>query len=345
MAFVLLALRRSPRYAPAVQMRSLGSTGLAVSQIGLGLAAIGRPGYITLGRDRDLGSDRRVDAMNRRAQDLLEAAFADGVRYVDAARSYGRAEEFLALWLDRRAFPPGIMTVGSKWGYRYTADWRVGAEVNEIKDHSLENLKRQLSESRALLGDRLNLYQIHSATLESGVLADQRVLGELMRLRDAGLTIGLTVSGPHQADVVRRALDVRLDGRSPFGTVQATWNLLETSVGTALADASEAGWGIIVKEALANGRLAAISPSQGGSYPLDEVAGRVGFTVDAIAIAAVLAQPWADMVLSGAVTTAQLASNLAAAEITLSPADLDDLATLVEPPDRYWATRSSLAWS
>ena len=33
---------------------------------------------------------------------MLDAAYAAGVRYVDAARSYGRAEEFLAGWLAER---------------------------------------------------------------------------------------------------------------------------------------------------------------------------------------------------------------------------------------------------
>ena len=77
---------------------------------------------------------------------------------------------------------------------------------------ALEALQRQVAESLALLGDRLRLYHIHSATLESGVLGDGRVLRELGRLRSRGLAVGLTVSGPNQADVVRRALDVEADG-------------------------------------------------------------------------------------------------------------------------------------
>jgi aryl-alcohol dehydrogenase-like predicted oxidoreductase len=72
--------------------RQLGRTGLAVSRIGLGLAAVGRPAYITLGRAADLGPDRSVDSMRTRSHALLDAAYAAGVRYVDAARSYGRAE-------------------------------------------------------------------------------------------------------------------------------------------------------------------------------------------------------------------------------------------------------------
>jgi aryl-alcohol dehydrogenase-like predicted oxidoreductase len=79
-----------------VQTRPLGATGLQVSPLGLGLAALGRPAYIDLGRDRDLGPDRDVEALERRCHQVLDAAYAAGVRYLDAARSYGRAEEFLA---------------------------------------------------------------------------------------------------------------------------------------------------------------------------------------------------------------------------------------------------------
>ena len=324
-------------------MLSLGKSGLPVSQIGLGLAAIGRPGYINLGRERDLGSDRSVEALRERAHSLLDAAYAGGIRYFDVARSYGLAEEFLASWLDRHGLERGQVTVGSKWGYRYTADWQVGAEVNEIKDHSAADLRRQLAESRALLGDRLCLYQIHSATLESGVLDDREVLGELSRLGDAGLAVGLTVSGPRQVDVIRRALEIRVGGRTPFASVQATWNLLEPSVGPALAEAKQAGWGVIVKEALANGRLVSRPPRSPG--PLASVSQRLGRGPDAIAISAALDQPWSDVVLSGAVTREQLWANLAAADARMSPDDLAELEALAEPPERYWATRAALAWA
>ncbi len=144
-------------------MRPLGSTGLAVTPIGLGLAALGRPGYITLGRAKDLGGDRSVAALERRSHEILNAAYETGIRYFDAARSYGFAERFLASWLRERGLAPNAVTVGSKWGYTYIGDWQVDALVHEVKDHSLAALRRQIAESRALLGQYLNLYQIHSA--------------------------------------------------------------------------------------------------------------------------------------------------------------------------------------
>jgi aryl-alcohol dehydrogenase-like predicted oxidoreductase len=327
-----------------VRLRPLGATGLEVTPVGLGLAALGRPAYIDLGRDADLGHDRDMDALERRSHQVLDAAWAAGVRYLDAARSYGRAEAFLASWLSARAIDPAEVTVGSKWGYTYVGDWRMDAGTHEVKDHSLAALTRQAAESRELLGDHLDLYQVHSATLDSGVLEDRAVLEELGRLREDGIVVGLSASGPAQADTIRRALEVTDAGLAPFACVQATWNLLEPSAGPALAEASAAGWGVIVKEAVANGRL---SPHGHGPATgvLGRVASRHGVGVDAVALAAVLANPWADVVLSGAVTAGQLQANLAALQVELDPVELEQLATLAEPADAYWQARSGLAWS
>ena len=327
-----------------MRTRPLGSTGLQVTPVGLGLAALGRPAYIDLGRDADLGADRGVEELERRCHQVLDAAYDHGVRYLDAARSYGRAEEFLASWLDARGLNPDEVTVGSKWGYTYVGDWRMDAETHEVKDHSLAALTRQLAETRALLGDHLDLYQVHSATLDSGVLEDPAVLAELARLRDEGVVIGLSSSGPGQAATIRRALEVTADGVGPFACVQATWNLLEPSAGPALAEASAAGWGVIVKEAVANGRL---TPHGQGpaAATLGRVGARHGAGVDAVALAAVLANPWTDVALSGAVTPAQLEANLAALRVELTPEDLEELAILAEPPERYWRERAGLSWS
>ncbi|HYZ13479.1 MAG TPA: aldo/keto reductase [Actinomycetota bacterium] len=330
-----------------MERRPLGATGLSVTPIGLGLAALGRPAYIDLGRADDLGEpdDRSIEAMRTRAHAVLDAAFDLGVRYFDAARSYGLAEEFLGSWLEVRRLDRDDVTVGSKWGYTYVGDWRIDAEVHEVKDHTVSTLRRQIEESREWLGDRLALYQIHSATLESAVLDDSEVLDELTSLHEEhGLVIGITTSGPRQAETIRRALEVGGSGAAPFVAVQATWNLLETSAGPALADAHDAGWGILVKEAMANGRL---GPRGTGSHKrvVDAVAEHHGVGPDAVALGSVLAQPWADVVLSGAVNEAQVSSNLEAHDVELSDADLAELGAITEAPDLYWERRSRLAWS
>jgi aryl-alcohol dehydrogenase-like predicted oxidoreductase len=302
-----------------------------MSEIGLGLAALGRPAYINLGHAGDLGADRSPDALRDRTHAVLDHAYAAGVRYFDAARSYGLAEEFLGGWL--RARDPRDVFIASKWGYTYTADWRIDADAHEVKDLSVATLRRQVAETREHLGSWLRLYQIHSATTESGVLEDQEVLGELSALRATGVAIGLTATGARQADTIDAAIATRA-----FDAVQATWNLHERTAGDALGRARAAGMRVIVKEAVANGRLA----GRAAPPALAAAASERGVGADALAIAVALAQPWSDVVLSGASTEAMLDSNLAALRLDVEPGLLAELA---EPADEYWATRSDLAWN
>jgi aryl-alcohol dehydrogenase-like predicted oxidoreductase len=333
-------------------------------RIGLGLAAVGRPGYINLGHNRDLPADRSVETLRAHTHRLLDEAYALGVRYVDAARSYGLAEDFLAGWLSARP-GAGDVVVGSKWGYTYTAGWRVDADVHETKDHGVATFERQYAETTALLGDRLDLYQIHSVTPDSPALTDPDLHRRLARLARQGVTVGISVSGVHQADAIRAALAVQAPGpaaghvgfsRRPevqapgvaeplFRSVQATWNLLEPSAGAALAEAHAAGCAVIVKEALANGRLTGRDPGLSGGADLARVAAEAGATADAVALAAALHQPWVDVVLSGASTAGQLTSNLRAAAVRLDPDQLRRLGGLAEPADGYWRHRARLAWA
>jgi aryl-alcohol dehydrogenase-like predicted oxidoreductase len=304
------------------------------ARVGLGLAALGRPGYLNLGHAEDLGDDRSVGALRARTFEVLDAAYEAGVRYFDAARSYGRAEEFLGEWLEGRLRDDVV--VGSKWGYVYTADWEVDADPPEVKHHDADTLRRQLEETHRLLGNRLALYQIHSATPHSGVLSDEAVLADLRELRAGGVAIGVTVSGPSQPETIDRARELGL-----FDTVQATWNLHERAAEDALRRAHDAGMEVLVKEALANGRLT----GRAGNAILDHAATKAGTTPDALSLAAALAQPFADVVLSGAATVETLRSNLAAVRVSLPDDVLGALDVLREDSERYWTLRGGLRWT
>jgi aryl-alcohol dehydrogenase-like predicted oxidoreductase len=331
-----------------VDLIYLGTTTLQVTRIGLGLAALGRPGYINLGHDEDLGDDKSIASLRSHAEEVLDAAYQQGVRYFDAARSYGRAEIFLGGWLNSRGLRPGDVSVGSKWGYTYTAGWQVDVDVHEVKEHSLAVLQRQWGETYANLGDFLGLYQIHSATLESGVLDNRPVLEELQRMKETGIALGLSVSGAHQDEVIAKALTIKSEGDLLFDCVQATWNLLETSAGPALAQAYDAGMGVIIKEALANGRLTpkAEDVEAAGLYQiLLEQALRLETSIDGLALAAVLAQPWVHVALSGAARTEHLLSNLQALNVVWDAEAEQALAELAEDPEAYWRHRSQLAWN
>jgi aryl-alcohol dehydrogenase-like predicted oxidoreductase len=297
------------------------------ARIGLGLAALGRPGYINLGHDQDLAPGREIDDLRLRTHELLEQAWTAGVRYFDAARSYGLAETFLGEWLtpERRS----QLTVGSKWGYTYVADWRHDADTHEVKDHSLATFERQWPETLQALGSAPDFYLVHSLTSDSPALDDRQLLDRLRELADTGVRVGLSTSGPRQAEMLRKALSLE----TPFTAVQSTWNVLETSVGAALAEAHDAGWFVVVKEAVANGRLTA----RAGETPFNAFAAQHQVAPDSLAIGAAVAQPWADIVLSGATTAEQLESNLA-------PVVQGPLNEFVQEPSEYWSERSGLPW-
>ena len=124
---------------------------------------------------------------------------------------------------------------------------------HEIKDHSYEKLITQWEKSKQLLPN-LNLYQIHSVTLESDVLDNFKIIEELYKIKkENNIDIGLSTSGPFQKEVVVKASQVKENGVPLFTSFQFTFNILDQSMKEAedlLMDKK-----IIIKEALANGRL------------------------------------------------------------------------------------------
>jgi aryl-alcohol dehydrogenase-like predicted oxidoreductase len=307
-------------------------------RLAVGLAALGRPAYINVGRAGALPVHRTVDELRAASWAVLDSAHSAGLRWVDVARSYGLAEEFLAGWLNDRGHDD--VTVSSKWGYAYVGDWRLDAPVHEVKEHSSARFRTQLAETRALLGDRLALYQVHSLTADSPLFDQPELIAELAALAATGVRVGFSTSGAAQADAVRKGLALTVDGQPVFTSVQATWNPLETSVGPALAEAHDAGALVMVKEPLANGTLVVSPPA-----PVAELAARHHTGPDAIALAAALAQPWADVVLLGPASVGQLADNLAARDVRLRPDELVSLTPVILSPQRYWANRAALPWT
>lgn len=78
-----------------------GPIPLHLPRLAIGLAALGRPGYINLGHGQDLEANYEVASMERRTHEMLNLAYERGVRYFDAARSYGKAKDFLLSWLKK----------------------------------------------------------------------------------------------------------------------------------------------------------------------------------------------------------------------------------------------------
>jgi len=304
-----------------------------VTDFALGLAALGRPAYINVGREAALPARRTVEAMRDNCHRVLDAAYASGVRRIDVARSYGLSEQFLGAWLAARGHADVV--VSSKWGYAYVADWRRDVDVHEVKEHTLERFGGQWQESCALLDDRISLYQVHSLTHDSPLFDDERLIDALAQLRDSGVRLGFSTSGPRQADTIRRGVDL-MRGGPLFDAVQSTWNLYERSAGSALEEVHEAGIQVLVKEPLANGRLAVEPPPEVTALAAERAVG-----ADAVSLAFVAAQFWADTVLVGAADVHQLEANLAARRVSIEP---DAFPELVVEPQAYWEHRAALHW-
>eukprot|EP00977_Amphora_coffeiformis_P005297 scaffold1129_cov164-Amphora_coffeaeformis.AAC.4 len=318
-------------------------------RMGLGMAALGRPGYITLDRSAVFGGDdRSIDKMQQASNNVIETLFSLTEKpWLDCARSYGLSEKFVGEYLRGNKIDPKSVYVSSKWGYTYVADWQVSLEEgakHEVKDHSTENFLKQVEETASFLGEFLDLYQIHSATFDSGILTDSRAHKALSYCRkEKGWAIGLSVSGPDQDEILREAMAIKVDGESLFDSVQCTFNVLEQKPGKALKEAADAGMDIIIKEGMANGRAF-------GNEKLAEHAKKLSCEVDQLALAFSLAQDFQPRVLSGAVTSQQLSSNWKALDVVdlfhKQPSLLDDIAKdCVVPSEDYWNERSALSWN
>lgn len=315
------------------------------TQIGLGMAALGRPEYININPTDQ--RDKSEEAFYRETLRVLDEAYRLGVRYFDTAASYGKGETFLLKWHQKRQHPDVIF--GSKWGYTYTANWELGYDgKHEVKEHSLEKLEEQWSYSQKLC-PALGVYHIHSATLASGVLENSKVLEKLAAIkRTTGVQIGLSSSGPAQQEVLEKAMDIAIDDTPLFDTFQVTFNVLEQATCALLKYAQKNGVKVLIKEAMANGRIFPNDhyPHYKPTYSyLSSLADKYQVGIDAIALRFCMDKIGPAYVLSGASSIPQLTANLKASTFKLTTTELDKLSALSVDSTGYWDERSLLKWS
>jgi aryl-alcohol dehydrogenase-like predicted oxidoreductase len=315
------------------------------TKIGLGLAALGRPEYINI-REND-AIDRSETAFKQNTLSVLDEAYAMGIRYFDTAPSYGKGEAFLQAWNDSRNHPNVIL--GTKWGYTYVANWQLGySGKHEIKEHSKNKLVEQWQISKELL-PKLNYYQVHSATFESGILENQDVLHYLHRIKkETGVRIGITTSGANQKDVIASALNIKVENMPLFDSFQVTYNVFEQDTFNVLKTALQQGKHVIVKEALANGRVFTNKTfkSYSKAYQvLEKLSKKYKVGVDAIALRFVMDNLKPTYVLSGASNVTQLKQNLKALHFSFSEEELYKLQGLKALAQKYWEERSALSWN
>ena len=312
------------------------------NKIGLGLAALGRPGYINIGHDNDLGSDKSKASMRDYCHQVLDFAYSNGIRYFDTARVYGDAEEFLSSWIRKQSQFNGF--VGSKWGYEYLANWEVNADKHERKDHSAAFLKQQWVETRMNLGKNVDLYHIHSVTPDSSVLDDPTVIKELESIKKNGLEIGISTSGPEQKKTIEKFLKIN-EKLKLFSFLQSTVNIFEQSCIPILKEAHNQKINIIAKEVFSNGLLTNANKDyhQEQLQNLQNIAKEIDLTLEQISYLWVYQLPFIRIILTGASTVSQLQENLnCLKKLNTTIPNLDNLNLSVED---YWSTRKSLSWN
>ena len=331
--------------ALAVMRNIKRTSGLSDTKIGLGLAAIGRPEYINVRQVVD--RDKSTEYYKENAFMMLDFAYDHGIRHFDTAPSYGKGEQFLLEWYKQNPYKD--LKFSTKWGYTYVANWDLGYnKPHEIKEHSRKKLLEQWSVSKDFL-PALKVYQIHSATFESAVLDNSDVLQELYEIKNkTGLKIGISTSGVRQTELLEYASKIEINKELLFESFQVTYNVLETSTHSILKNLINAGRVVIVKEALANGRVFrnADYKHYDGLYSyLEHLSDKYQVSADAIALRFVIDHLKPELVLSGASDTNQLSENLKAMKFTLENEELISLIGYTVDSDFYWNERKKLQWN
>ncbi len=318
---------------------------MSTSKIGLGLAALGRPDYINIRSEHDI--DKSVDGFRANAFKVLNQSYALGIRDFDVAPSYGLGEQFLQDWNDSKNHKD--VNLSTKFGYTYVANWELGfSGKHEIKEHSLHKLNAQWEVSKALLPN-LKTYQIHSATLDSGVLNNTELLKRLHELKQQHqIKIGISSSGTEQVKIIEEAQKIVFDGNGLFDSYQVTFNIFEQSCFNILKQLLANDKTIIIKEALANGRVFRNHnfPEHESVYMyLELLSKKYSVGTDAIALRYVMDDLEPNVVLSGASNCNQLKQNLKALNFELDTNEILKLKSFAVSSEHYWQERSNLEWN
>jgi len=210
-----------------MKYRTLGRTGLSVSEVGFGAWAIGGASY---------GPTRDEDSLQ-----ALQAAWDHGVNFFDTADTYGHghSEELIAKFLKGRR---DKAVIASKVGWDfYHGGSKKNFDFDYIRFACAESLKR-------LQTDYIDLYQLHNPTLEAIETGD--LFEVLDELKEAGKIRFYGVS----VHVPREALAGIHSGRAD--TVQLIFNLIDQRpVAEVFPEAQAHNIGIIAREPLACGLL------------------------------------------------------------------------------------------
>lgn len=278
----------------ALPKRTLGRTGLEVTQLGHGAMEI---------RGERIWNGRPVSG--EQAQTILEAVLDAGINFIDTANDYGKSELYIGRYLAHRR---GEFHLATKCGCHmvYAGDHDETPHI-WTRDNILRNVADSLLKMET---DRIDILQLHNPAVEECV--QYELVEVLKELQADGVVrfIGCSSTSPHLAEYIR--WDV-------FDVFQIPYSALERRHENLITLAAESGAGIIVRGGVARGEPGVGQGQAGGRWEhfeqakLDELRGE-GESRTEFLLRFTLSHPHCHTTIVGTLSPEHLAANVRAAE-------------------------------
>lgn len=311
-----------------MEYRSLGSSGLKVSEIGLG------------GNNFGWYADEPTSiAVINHALDL-------GVNYIDTADMYdrGTSEAFIGSALKGKR---SQVVIATKFGYP------MGDGPNE-KGGSRHYMVQAIENSlRRLKTDYIDLYQIHMPDPTTPIEETLRAFEDLIR---SGKVRYIGCSNFAAWQLCEALWTAKACNLPSFVTVQSRYNMLEREIEKELVPCCQTynigviPWGPLSGGFLTGKHSKGMKPKLYGEQPkppplynpmfldanwdklvkLERFASECGHKPADLAIAWLLAKPYVSTVIAGVRTKEQVSANVAAAEWKLTTEELNEVESVVK---------------
>jgi aryl-alcohol dehydrogenase-like predicted oxidoreductase len=231
-------------------MRTLGRTGLRVTQLGYGAMEL-----------RGAPRGRPVD--EQQAERVLGAVLDSGINYIDTSIDYGVSEELIGRHIaDRRA----EFFLASKCGC-WAGETPRTPTTDGRQPHvfTRENIVAGVEQSlRRMRTDYLDVVQFHSSP-SPDTLREHGALDALLELQQAGKVrfVGMSGTLPNLTDQIEMGV---------FDVFQIPYSAIQREHAAAISTAATHGAGTVIRGGTARGALA---PDKHDSAPLGMSAGQV----------------------------------------------------------------------
>jgi len=329
-----------------MKYRQLGQSGLRVSELCMGTMTFGS-GFFNIAVVDQAGANQMVGR-----------ALEGGINFFDTADvySFGESEEILGAALKHCDARASAVVATKVFAPTTRAD---GDRKGDPNGHGLSrrHIMAGCEASLRRLGtDYIDLYQVHGFDLRTPVEETLRALDDLVR---QGKVRYLGCSNWPARHLMKAVCMAKARGWEGFVSLQAYYSLAGRDLEHELLPlCREEGLGVLPWSPLSGGfltgkyRRGQESPADGRRSgfdfpPIDEergydavealeaLANEKSATIPQLALAWLLAQPGVTSVIVGANKMPQLEDNLKAAEVQLTPAEVERLSSTTQPAAIY----------